>query len=87
MDLLTCAVCSWTTFFTQRSEIAGLYKLLKEQPFDQELFEVMLVSESSLVHRLTEVSALHMKMNYASSAVYYKFNPISNIKHCIFIKC
>ena len=40
----------------QRSEIAGMYKLLTEQPFEQELFEVMLASEPSLVNRLTEVS-------------------------------
>lgn len=40
----------------QRSEIAGMYKLLKGQPFEQDLFEVMLVSEPALVNRLTEVS-------------------------------
>lgn len=52
-----------------------MYKLLKEQPFDQEFFEVMLVSEPSLVNRLTEVSALRMNMKCTSSAVYCKFNP------------
>ena len=44
----------------QRSEIAGMYNLLKGQPFELDLFEAMLVSEPSLVNRLTKVSDLHV---------------------------
>ena len=47
----------------QRTEIAGMYKLLKGQPFDQDLFEIMLVSEPSLVNRLTKVSDLHARLH------------------------
>ena len=47
--------CSSTAVLTQRSEFAGLYDLLKAQPFDREFFEVVLMSETSLVNRLTKV--------------------------------
>ena len=53
-------VVSLLSLDLQRSEIAGMYKLLKGQPFEQDLFEAMLVSEPSLVNRLTKVSDLHV---------------------------